>query len=220
MLVLDLLAAATIALGAFLGARRGLWRMLAAGVSVALGTAAGLAVSDTLAAALRDLGVARPGDAVLGFFLPFALTSVYARFVTGLWLSRRLERRHEENRILGAACGVALAIVAVGLAGNLAGLHRDDRRGAPFVSWLASGPGEAASGVLAEVLGGTVAPARISSQVGPAPSGASVEDARGPRPEARPCALGEVVARAVDSDRIHARAREADAEASAAWLRH
>lgn len=122
MYAFDVLAALALAGGALVGAKRGLWKMTAGGTAVVLGAASAWATSDVLAAALRDWGVGPPGDAILGFFLPFALVSVYARFIIGLWLSKRLEKAPERNRFLGAAAGVACVVFAAGLAARAAGV--------------------------------------------------------------------------------------------------
>jgi hypothetical protein len=121
MRALDLAAALALAVAAFLGARKGLWRMLAGGVALALGAFAAMAVSGVLAGALDDLGVAYPGDLGLGFFLPFALVSVYARYIAGLWLSKRLARRPERNRALGAAAGALWMLFTLGFLARTAG---------------------------------------------------------------------------------------------------
>jgi hypothetical protein len=151
MQVLDFLVAMALAGGGLLGARRGLWSMAAGGTAVALGAAAGWASSDVLAAALRDWGVGPPGDALLGFLLPFALTSVYARFIIGLWLARKLEGRAQENRMLGAAAGVVWMLFVAGFACRAMGVSpREDgerpfglaREAGPLSKWLARYPGE------------------------------------------------------------------------------
>lgn len=189
MILLDVFAAFGVAFGAFLGARRGFWRVLANASSVLLGVFAGWGVRDVLAAALKDWGVAPPGDAVLGFFIPFALTSVYTRLVIGLWLLKVLGRRPEGNRLLGAVAGAVCALLLAGVVGNIAGIHRDAPERAPFAVWLASWPGELAGQFLT---------------AGPL-SGCGLKE------------LGETAVRALDIDRAHLRSREADAEAFASW---
>jgi hypothetical protein len=146
----DILAVIAIVFGAYLGARKGLWRLAAGGGAVGLGAAAGWATCDVLAAALGDWGVGAPGNAILGFFLPFALTSVYARFVIGLWLSRKLDGRPAHNRLLGAAAGVVWMVFLSGLLARAAGLGGraegaaayGAEPGGPVTSWLARWPGE------------------------------------------------------------------------------
>lgn len=122
MYALDTLAALALAFGAILGAKKGLWRLAAGGTAVGLGAAAGWATSDVLAAALRDWGVGAPGNAILGFLLPFAVTSVYVRFIIGLWLSRKLEEKPAHNRALGAAAGVVWMAFLAGFVARAAGL--------------------------------------------------------------------------------------------------
>ncbi len=160
MYALDIIAMIALASGAFLGARKGFWKLAAGCSAVSLGAAAGWATSDVLAAALRDWGVGAPGDAIVGFFLPFALTSVYVRFIIGLWLSRRLEKRPGQNRLLGAAAGLVWMFFFAGLVARAAGLDgRAPSPGTvaqaaareagaptvsagPFTKWLARWPGE------------------------------------------------------------------------------
>jgi hypothetical protein len=143
--------------------------MVAGAGAVSMGAAAAWAFSDVLAAALCDWGVGAPGDAILGFFLPFALVSVYARFILGLYLAKRLGGRPERNRLLGAAAGVVWMMLAAGLVARLSGIPdargfnmdaQDSQdsfgrshpvhpvhpcqvpfAGAPFTSWLARYPG-------------------------------------------------------------------------------
>ena len=142
MLALDVLAAAALGAGAFLGARRGLWRMVAGGAAVTLGLAAGALACGPLAAASARLGVRYPGDAILGFLVPFGTASVGARYAAGLWLSKRLERTPERNRLMGAAAGVFWILFAAAFLARLGGLDGDrGRREAPFCSWLARYPG-------------------------------------------------------------------------------
>ncbi len=170
MYAFDLLAAVALAGGALLGARRGFWKMLAGGTAVTLGAGTAWATWDVLAAALRDWGVGTPGDVVLGIFIPFALVSVYARFIIGLWLSKRLERRPRGNCVLGSAAGVVWVVLAAGFAARAAGLDPappaaarhavygvgqaplggaspqagpwEDAASGPFTRWLARYPGE------------------------------------------------------------------------------
>jgi hypothetical protein len=159
MYALDVIAAFALASGAFLGAGRGLWRILAGGFAVTLGALAATAASGVLAAALNDLGVAYPGDIALGFFLPFALVSVYARYIAGLWLSKRLLRAPGRDRWLGAAAGAVWTVFALSLLVNVVwpGQAEADQKSAPeiaapsrrrpppFCSWLARYPGRVAS---------------------------------------------------------------------------
>ena len=161
MHALDFLAMAALALGAYIGARKGFWKLAAACSAVALGSLAGWATCDVLAAALRDWGVGRPGDTIIGFFLPFALTSVYARFVIGLWLARRLDGKPRHNHLLGAAAGLVWMVFLAGSVARISGLTGDapsPAHGAcgaasesdaaactgaagPFTKWLARWPG-------------------------------------------------------------------------------
>ena len=156
MHALDILAMIVLAFGAYLGARKGFWKLAAGCSAVGLGTVAGWATCDVLSAALRDWGVGSPGDAIVGFFLPFALTSVYARFIIGLWLARKLEARPAHNRLLGAAAGIVWMVFVAGSVARISGVDaRDPARGAaartayprsggavgPLTRWLARWPG-------------------------------------------------------------------------------
>lgn len=209
MHALDLVAAVALAAAALLGARKGLWRMLAGGVALALGAFAGMAASGPISAALGDFGVAYPGDVLLGFFLPFALVSVYTRYIAGLWLSRRLQRRPARNRWLGAAAGAVWVVFALGFLTRVAGFGSsldpetldgqipNQETGAelaaetgrvkpPFCEWLACYPGEVASRLQPEKL---------------------VVRERGRTWE-------EALRAAFDAERVQARAAEADREAA------
>jgi len=161
MPALDFLAMAALAFGAYIGARKGFWKLAAACSAVGLGSLAGWATCDVLAAALRDWGVGSPGDMIVGFFLPFALTSVYARFIIGLWLARRLEGRPRHNHVLGAAAGLVWMVFLAGSIARISGLADDATAPArdaygpnyepetdtcagaagPFTKWLARWPG-------------------------------------------------------------------------------
>jgi len=161
MHALDLLAIVALGFGAYIGARKGFWKLAAACSAVGLGSVAGWATCDVLAAALRDWGVGSPGDRIVGFFLPFALTSVYARFIIGLWLARRLEGRPTHNHLLGAAAGIVWMVFVAGSAARISGVADDapaparDAYGSnyesnidasagaagPFTKWLARWPG-------------------------------------------------------------------------------
>jgi uncharacterized membrane protein required for colicin V production len=165
MHALDMLAVAALAVGAYLGARKGLWRLAAGCSAVGLGALAGWAVCDALAAALRDWAVGSPGDRIVGFFLPFALTSVYARFIIGLWLSRRLEDRPAHNRAFGAAAGLVWMVFFSGLVARVAGLDKSEStpdpvasaatyedEGAPLTKWLARWPGAVGARVYLEAI--------------------------------------------------------------------
>jgi hypothetical protein len=200
MIVWDVVAALAISLGGFLGARKGLWRMATGAGAVALGLLVGAALCDALADALRAIGVGHTGSIVLGFFLPFALVSVYARYLAGLWLSRAFDRMPDRNRILGAVAGVVWMALAVGLVARVAWCRdatvpaADDLpRGAPFVSWLARYPGAlGASAYLGE------------------PDDATEQDR----------AWSQALEQAFDSNRLHTRTREADLEAAESLHRH
>ena len=199
MYALDIIAALALAAGAFLGAGRGLWRILAGGLAVTLGALAATAASGVLAAALNDLGVAYPGDVALGFFLPFALVSVYARYIAGLWLSKRLLRAPGRNQWLGAAAGVVWTVFALGFLVRVAGFGpaeaghepgaetatRPRRRPPPFCSWLARYPGRVASRLRPEGL--------VSRE--------------------RKRTWQQALKAALDAERVQARAAEADREA-------
>lgn len=200
MHALDLVAAAALAAAALLGARKGLWRMLAGGVALALGAFAGMAASGPISAALGDFGVAYPGDVLLGFFLPFALVSVYTRYIAGLWLSRRLNSAPARNRWLGAAAGAVWVVFALGFLTRVAGFGPQDtvhetgaelatetgRVKPPFCEWLACYPGEVASRLQPEKLVGRE-------------GGRTWEEA---------------LKAAFDGERVQARAAEADREAA------
>ena len=198
MIFLDILAAVAIAFGAFVGTRQGMRRMIAGGGAVALGTIAGGALCEPLGQTLSGLGVGYPGDVALAFFLPFALVSVYVRYLIGLWLSYELNQSPERNRAWGAVVGAVWMVFAAGSAGRLAGLAEpppaDERPtsaagAAPFARWLAKYPGAVGSFVCTRGQG--------------APTAADA--ARWSR----------AVERALDSGRVQARARQADREASA-----
>ena len=171
MHALDMLAVAALAVGAYLGARKGIWRLAAGCSAVGLGALAGWAVSDVLSAALRDWGVGSPGDRIVGFFLPFALTSVYARFIISLWLSRKLEDRPAHNRALGAVAGLVWMVFFSGLVARAVGLDKNAStpdavanaatfegrnasadEGAPLTKWLARWPGAVGARVYLEAL--------------------------------------------------------------------
>ncbi|MHC4251196.1 MAG: CvpA family protein [Planctomycetota bacterium] len=161
MYALDILAIMALVVGAYLGAKKGLWKLAAGCSAVGLGAAAGWATSDVLTAALRDWGVGSPGDAIVGFFLPFALTSVYARFIIGLWLSRKLKEKPGHDRLLGAAAGIVWMVFLAGSVARAAGLdggaavhasaaragHHEDYASVsedtagPLTQWLARWPG-------------------------------------------------------------------------------
>jgi uncharacterized membrane protein required for colicin V production len=198
MIVLDVLAAFAIAFGGFIGARRGFWRMATGSGAVALGAAAGWSLVDVLADALGDFGVGYPGDRLLGFFLPFAVVSVYARFLAGLWLSKLLEDQPDRNRTFGALAGAVWMMFVAGFVGRIAGLAPEStiadespghKTSAPFASWLAEYPGGLSGFALAA-------------------ERASADDAEG-------ASWSEAVETALDSNRVHTRSVEADREASA-----
>ncbi len=156
MHIFDLVAVVSMAAGGWLGARRGFWKIAAGGVAVSLGLAAAWGISDVLAVALREWGVGSPGDAILGAFLPFALVSVYTRYVIGLWLARRLKGRPERNRLMGAAAGVAWVAFVAGMVARAAlptgsaAPTRIASTGAipPVTAWLARYPGRMGAYVL------------------------------------------------------------------------
>ncbi len=199
MYALDIIAAFALAAGAFLGARKGLWQILAGGLAVTLGVLAATAASGVLAAALNDLGVAYPGDMALGFFLPFALVSVYARYIAGLWLSKRLARAPGRNQWLGAVAGAVWMAFALGFLVRVAGFGPVEagrepgteiatpsrRRPPPFCSWLARYPGRVASRLQPE---GLVGPERKRT-------------------------WEKALKAALDAERLQARSAEADREA-------
>ena len=200
MHALDLVAAAALAAAALLGARKGLWRMLAGGVALALGAFGGMAASGPISTALGDIGFAYPGDVLLGFFLPIALVSVYTRYIAGLWLSRRLRRRPARNRWLGAAAGAVWVVFALGFLTRVAGFGRREADPAndaeiaaeirqcdpPFCEWLARYPGAVAS---------RLQPEKLVRREG----GRTWEEA---------------LRAAFDGERVQARAAEADREAA------
>jgi hypothetical protein len=151
MHALDILAMIALAFGAYLGARKGFWKLAAGCSAVGLGSLAGWATCDVLAAALRDWGVSSPGDTIVGFFLPFALTSVYARFIIGLWLARKLEAKPVHNRFFGALAGIVWMVFVAGSVARVSGIDtstpartasfRPDSAVGPFTTWLARWPG-------------------------------------------------------------------------------
>lgn len=204
MYAFDILAVVALAFGAFLGARKGLWKLAAGCSAVGLGAAAGWATSDVLAAALRDWGVGSPGDVIVGFFLPFALTSVYVRFIIGLWLSRRFEKRPAHNRLLGAAAGVVWMVFVVGLAARVAGL--DGRASEPKA---VAGPAsfEAAESSPEGIAGPlTNWLARWPGAVGARMYLSALEGAREEK-------IAGTLRRAMDAGRARRRAGDADADA-------
>ncbi|MHC5058120.1 MAG: CvpA family protein [Planctomycetota bacterium] len=204
MYALDVLAIMALVVGAYLGAKKGLWRLAAGCSAVALGAAAGWATSDVLAAALRDWGVGSPGDAIVGFFLPFALTSVYARFIIGLWLSRKLKEKPGHDRLLGAAAGLVWMVFLAGSVARAAGLDQDAAATAAatraaYHELGAPGPGDSA-GPFTQWL------ARWPGAVGARMYLSSLE--RGHDEE-----FAGTVRRTLDADRARRRAGDADAEA-------
>ena len=198
MIVWDLLAALVIAFGAFYGARKGFWKIATGAGAVGLGAIAAWTVSGVLADALGDLGVGYPGDAVLGFFLPFALVSVYARYLAGLWLTKWVENSPERNRTLGAVVGAVWMLFAIGFVGRLAGVNerpahaRPQASYPPLVCWLTDYPGAV---------------------------GAHIYLSRETKQDEEDRIWSDALECALDSGRVHSRTLEGDVEASQTFLR-
>lgn len=147
---LDIIAAFALTIGAVVGARKGMWRLFAGNGALSLALLAGGIFSSPLATFFREIGVAAPGDKILGFFLPFAVVSVYGRYMLGLWLSKKFGSKFEVNRTWGAFAGIIWMVFCFGFVMRAVGVENKHTRAnpviadaaGPFSRWLSNYGGE------------------------------------------------------------------------------
>lgn len=147
---MDFISIGLIFAGGVIGAKRGFLKLFSTSVALGLGALAARLACGPLSAALAGLGLRPPGHVIIGAFLPFSVVSVYAKFLTGLWLKKRLRRcssRASRGLIgqssLGAAFGAASAVFLTG--GALRLLCGAETPDGMVASWMHRHPGRVAS---------------------------------------------------------------------------